>query len=414
MAGEWFDEARFGVFVHWGHSSQLGCELSWPLAGVGDVPLLAPMPAIPPDTYHAGGTTFCPDRGAATAWLDAARAAGARYAVLTAKHHNGYALWPTARTDWSIARSPYGGDLVAEFVEATRTAGLRVGLYMSLSDWHHPDYPPITEAAWPYLSAMVRRPAPEAWARYVEVLHGQVEELLSGYGQIDLLWFDGQWERTPDEWRAADLAALARRLQPGIMINDRLPGQGDYETPEQSVPAQPPGGRWETCLTMNRTWGWNPDDHEYKSATELIHILCETAGKGGNLLLNLSPRADGRLPAEQIERMAAIAGWMDTHGDAIHGTTPGLEPWQFYGPSTRKGDRIFLHLLWKPYGRINVRGMPIRRVAGARHLASGDPLVIHTAGTGMDTRVGQVTIEVPDAYVDEHATVIELVMPDPS
>ena len=141
---------------------------------------------------------------------------------------------------------------------------------------------------------------------------------------------------------------MIRELQPGIVINDRLPGVGDFDTPEQFVPPEPPARAWETCLTMNESWAWNPSDREYKSARALVHTLCEVAGRGGNLLLNVSPMGDGSLPPEQAERLDAIARWMDAYGESIHDTEPGLAPWQFYGPSTRRGDRIYLHLLSRP------------------------------------------------------------------
>src|SRR5262249_38095182 len=153
-------------------------------------------------------------------------------------------------------------------------------------------------------------------------------------GEISVMWFDGQWERTREEWKAEELAAMIRELQPNILINDRLPG-GDYDTPEQAIPAKVPDRRWETCMTMNASWGYVPDDDRYKSSTEIVHTICEIAGKNGNLLLNVSPRADGSLPPEQVSRLEAVGEWMSRNGSAIRGTTAGLEPWQFYGPSTR-------------------------------------------------------------------------------
>ena len=406
----WFDGARFGMFVHWGHCSQRGSELSWPMAGgIGALPFAADVPVT---EYHATAATFDPYPGAANGWAALARRAGMRYAVLTTKHHDGFALWPTRKTDWSIGLTPYRGDVVGEFVDAMRDAGLRVGLYFSLADWHHPDYPALTDADKPYGS--FRRSPPDAWARFVDVLFGQVEELLTHYGPIDLVWFDGGWERTAEEWRSADLERLIRNLQPGILINDRLPGaRGDYETPEQFVPPLPPAGRWETCMTMNATWGYCPADTTYKPARQLVHSLCEVAGRGGNFLLNVSPMADGALPVEQVERLDAVGRWMAAHAEAVHDTTPGLEPWQFYGPTTRKGDRVFLHLLWRPYETVTVRGLPIRRVGDVRDMATGTELPFTTRAAVLDELLGgdpmgEVTITVPESVVDPLATVIEL------
>ena len=404
----WFDGARFGMFVHWTHIANRGLELSWPL--VGGLHVLPQAHGVAVDDYYANALDFCPQRGAASEWMQLAKRAGMRYAVLTTKHHDGFALWPTKYSDFSIAQTAYDGDLVAEYVEAARDNGLRVGFYHSLSDWHHPDYPAFREEDKPYMKFLGRRS--ESWDAYVEVLFGQVRELLTNYGPIDVIWFDGQWERTADEWRAEELATMIGELQPEILINDRLPGQGDYATPEQALPITVPDGRWETCMTMNTSWGYVPEDDQYKSATEIVHTLSETAGKGGNLLLNVSPRGDGTLPPEQSERLESVGEWMGTHGEAIHDSAPGLEPWQFYGPSTRKGDRIFLVCPWRPYESVVVRGLPVRKTK-ATHLASGEELHVRARVTAeqelMSTDpIGEVHIDVPEELIEAHATVIAL------
>jgi len=413
MTATWFDGARFGMFVHWGHSSQQGVELSWPLVGgVGALPGAGDVPA---ERYHATAATFAPRPGAATDWLARAKRAGMRYAVLTTKHHDGFALWPTkAPGGFSIAQSAYRGDLVREFVDATRAAGLRVGLYYSLLDWHHPDYPPFRDEHRPYRFGRVPRPSDAQWARFLEFQFAQLRELLGGsYGQIDLLWFDGGWERMAEEWRARDFAALARELQPEILLNDRLPGEGDFDTPEQFIPPQPPARRWETCMTMNESWGYNPSDSRYKSERALVHGLCEVASRGGNLLLNVSPRADGSLPPEQTARLDGLARWMGAHAASIHDTEPGLEPWQFYGPSTRRGDRVYLHVVMKPYETVTVRGVPIKRVRAARVVGSGRALEFDKRCSVLDRMfnadpMGEIAIRVPESEVDPVATVLEL------
>ena len=405
----WFDHVRLGLLVHWGHGSQHGWELSWPLVGgMAALPFCQDVPAA---TYHAGAATFAPPPGAADAWCAAARRAGMGYAVLTTKHHDGFALWPTRAADFSVAHTACGRDLVREFVDACRRHDLRIGFYVSLSDWHHPDYPPFTDADRPYSFGVAPRPTPEQWARYRAVLGAQLRELLTGYGRVDLLWFDGGWERTADEWDAAALERTIRALQPDVLINDRLPGVGDYVTPEQIVPAEPPAGRWETCLTMNESWAWNPADDDYKSPRALVHALCETAGRGGNLLLNVGPMADGRLPPPQQERLDALAGWMAAHAESVVGTTAGLAPWQFYGPTTRRGDVVYLHCLMRPYETVSVRGVPIRRVRAVREVRTGTPLAHRGRTTVVDglfnpDPAGELTITVPPALHDPLATVI--------
>jgi alpha-L-fucosidase len=412
----WFSRARFGLFVHWGHGSQRGWELSWPL--VGGLRTLRYCQDIPVETYHANARTFAPPHGAAGEWIAAAKRCGMRYAVLTAKHHDGFALFPTRVSDFSIAATPYGGDLVHEYVEAARAAGLRVGLYFSLCDWHHPDYPAFADPDRPYRFGLAPRPTDAQWARYTAFLFAQVRELLEDYGRIDLLWFDGGWERSADAWRAHELEAMIRQLQPGIVINDRLPGAGDYDTPEQFIPPEAPARAWETCLTMNESWAWNPSDREYKSARALVHALCEVAGRGGNLLLDVAPMCDGSLPPEQVERLDAIAGWMDVHGESIHDTEPGLAPWQFYGPSTRRGSRLYLHLLSRPYDTVAVRGVPIRRVravtalgCGAALDASGRCPVVDELFNGDPT--GELTIRVPESVLDPIATTLAVDLDPP-
>ena len=404
----WFDTARFGLFVHFGHGSQRGLELSWPL--VGGLRVLPHCQDVPAAEYHATARTFAPEPGSPRGWARLARRLGMQYAVLTVKHHDGFALFHTRLSDFSVEHAPYERDLVREFVDALREEGLRVGLYFSLSDWHHPDYPAFTDADRPYLFGQ-RRPTPDQWERYVAFMHGQVRELLTAYGPIDVLWFDGGWERTPDEWRSDELRALIRGLQPDVLVNDRLPGAGDFHTPEQFVPAEPPSRRWETCLTINESWGWNPTDRDFKSARRLIHTLCEVAGKGGNLLLNVGPMGDGRVQPEVLERLAVVETWMAGNGESIVGTEAGLAPWQWYGPSTRRGDRVYLHLLMRPYDTVTVRGLPIRRIAAVHALATGTPLRWTTRSSVADALLnsdpfGELTIEVPEELVDANATVI--------
>jgi alpha-L-fucosidase len=412
----WFSRARFGLFVHWGHGSQRGWELSWPLVGgIGNLPYCQDVPAA---TYHANAGTFTPRAGAAREWLAAAKRCGMRYAVLTAKHHDGFALFRSRASDFSIAATPYGGDIVREYVEATRAAGLRIGLYYSLCDWHHPDYPAFTDADRPYRFGLEPRPSDEQWARFTAFQTAQLRELLTGYGRIDLLWFDGGWERSAEAWHARELEKMIRELQPGIVLNDRLPGAGDYDTPEQFVPPEPPGRAWETCLTMNESWAWNPADREYKSARALVHALCEVAGRGGNLLLDASPMGDGGLPPEQTERLDAIADWMAVHGESIHDTEPGLAPWQFYGPSTRRGDRLYLHLLSRPYDTVAVRGIPIRRVRAVTALGTGTTLDASGRCPVVDQLfnsdpTGELTIRVPGSVLGPLVTTLAVDI-DPS
>jgi alpha-L-fucosidase len=277
-------------------------------------------------------------------------------------------------SDFGVMHSPARRDLVREFVDAFRAEGIRIGLYFSLIDWHHPDYPAFTQADAPYRWGQWPQPLADRWPRFSEFMFAQVRELLSNYGQIDVIWFDGGWERSAGAWRATELRDMIRELQPQIMINDRLPGCGDYTTPEQFVPAQPPAGPWETCMTINESWGYNTTDRAFKSARQLIHTLCEIAAKGGNFLLNVSPMGDGNWQPELAERLAVVEGWMSRNAESIIGTEPGFEPWQCYAPSTRRGDTWYLHLLMRPYDSVTVRGVHTKRVRAVRALDSGAEL----------------------------------------
>jgi alpha-L-fucosidase len=410
----WFDGAGFGMFIHWDHASQQGLEISWPM--VGGVWSLPYAQAVTPAQYQSSAATFNPQSWDAPDLARRARAAGMRYVVFTARHHAGYAMWDTALSDFKVTRSPYGADILRSVVDAFRAQGLKIGLYYSLSDWHHPDYPPFTEADLPYRLDTLPQPTPEQAERYRAYLMGQLRELMTGYGRIDIAWFDGQWERSAEWWRTGEIAALLRELQPGILINDRLPGQGDYITPEQFVPATAPEGRWESCETMNQSWGWNPADPDIKSARSLVTTLCETVGKGGNLLLNISPRGDGSLPPEQLARLDAFAAWMGRHAGAIHDASAGLEPWQFYGPSTRQGNLVHLFLVLRPAESVTVRGVLVRRVRAVQVMATGQALCFATRSGVIEQLMpdpeGELVITVPEDALDPMVTVITVEFAD--
>ncbi len=412
----WFDAARLGLFVHWGHYAAAGWEASWPL--VGGVATLPRGQQLKVDDYHANAAHFCPTANAPAEWVGAAARAGARYAIMTTRHHDGFAMWPTATTEYNISVGGYDGDPVGEFVEACRANNLRVGFYYSLPDWHHPDYPAFTEADKPYQFGQYPAATHAQWQRYLAYVDAQIDELLTRYGPIDVMWFDGGWEHSPERWQCEQIEARIRAQQPDILINDRLPGYGDYATPEQFIPPQPPEGRWETCLTMNESWGYNPADTAYKSAHGLVHTLCEVAGRGGNLLLNVSPDGGGHLPPEQAERWAVMADWTARHGDAIFGTVPGLAPWQFYGPSTRRDNTLYLHLLMQPVEPVAARGVPVNHVTSVTALGTGRALAWDKRVAVMDTLMGtdplgELLITLPAEDVDACATVIAIEFDEP-
>jgi alpha-L-fucosidase len=411
----WFDEARFGMFVHWGAFSVGGLEPSWPL--VGGVPAFPACQDLSVAEYDEITSRFDPPQKIMGSWMTLAKQAGMQYVVLTTKHHDGYTLFPQGRSGYGIGRVDPDRDLVREFVEAARVEGLRIGLYYSLPDWHHPDYPAWIDDYRPYSGPFYPRPEPARWEAFRADLRAELQHLLTAYGQIDVLWFDGGWERTPDEWDAPGLEALIRELQPGIIINDRLPGVGDITTPEQAVPRPAPDGAWETCLTMGESWGPVEGDTEHKSTRAVLATLLDVAEAGGNLLLNISPDGDGVVPQWQEDRMLELASWMRLHGHTVVGSTPSeLEPWQFHGPTTAKGTSTFLFCTMRPEELVVLRGVHARHIRAVRAVGTGIPLHISPQLSALDRILSNadpicdVHIEVPAGAVDPLVTVIEIVI----
>jgi len=419
--GEWFIGAGFGLFVHWDHASQQGIEISWPLVGRSIIPGSDGVEdPVSVEGYQSSAATFDPVEWDAVALARLAKRAGARYVVFTARHHAGYSMFHTAQSDFGIEHSPFGRDVTREFVEAIRAEGIRVGIYYSLPDWNHPDYPaftmtdrPYPEEHWPAAGDPAnagrpvatdrhRRATPEQWGRYQEYLRAQLTEILTGYGTIDLLWFDGEWERSEEEWDSAGLRALIKSLQPDVVINDRLLGQGDYKTPEQGFPVTAPRGPWELCLTIGQMWAWRPGDTKSKSTISLITTLVEVASRGGNLLLNIGPKGDGSLNDSQVRTLEEIGAWMDVHAESVVGVSPttGVD---FYGPSTARPGALYLHLVMRPIEQVVVRGIPVGRVTGVRLLATGEQLPyevnleVHEQPAPGEDPVGELRIPAPAA-----------------
>lgn len=419
---DWFERAGLGLFIHWDHASQQGLELSWPLVGVAGA--RSGRATDRAEEYHASASTFDPERWDPVELARLARAAHMKYAVFTARHHSGWSAWPSGCSDRTILTSPYGqrgGDLVRDYVDAFRAEGIRIGLYYSLSDWGHPDYAAWTDDQRPYQQSTgctcgrgcgPRMGTAGQWDRYRQYVKDQLTELLTSYGPIDLLWFDGEWERTQDQWGTEDLERHIRALAPGVVINDRLLGKGDFRTPEQYIPAQSLVEPWECCMTMCLSWGHVPEDTDYKTEHEIIRTLAEVVSRGGNLLINVGPRGDGSLVPEQQGLLAGLGDWMSRNAASVVDVEPGLEPWQFYGPSTRRGTTVYLHLLARPVESVTVRGVPVRRLIAVRVLDTGRDLEFTRRTTmhnqALQDPLGEIIVHIPDVTVHGTIPVLEL------
>lgn len=412
--GQWFDRARFGLFAHWGPYSEARLEPSWPMVGGTGTAVLPFCQDLTVAEYERLTAGWAPPAGAPAGWAELAGRLGVDYAVLTAKHHDGFTLFPSKHSAHGIHRTAPGRDLVGEYVEAFRAAGIRVGLYFSLSDWHHPAYPAFREEFRPYPSIAYPRPSPEDWERYLADQRGQLDELLTGYGTIDLLWFDGGWERTAREWRSEELRGFLLERQPDLVVNDRCPGLPGYQSSlyEQIVPLEAPAETFETCMTFDESWGALEVDTGRKSALEVLTLLAEATEAGGRMLLNLAPTGDGSVPSWQLERLEALAAWMTAHGEAIAGAGPsGLGHGRFYGPTTRRGSTYYLVAPLRPNGAVVLRDVRVRHVRGARLLGRDGEVPFRHRVAAIDRIFdpdprGDVVFEVPAERSDPLATVI--------
>lgn len=390
----WFREATIGLFVHWGLSSvHGGVDLSWGM--IEDKPWGSEDDSIPPAEYYALAKEFDPDAFDPDRWLRAAREAGMEYATLTARHHDGFALWPSEYGEFSTATHGDGRDFVGEFVDACRRQGLRVGLYYSPRDWTHPAYPdapgpyedlgagePETTTAETAAPGNDRVPVPSSdsiadFEAYFSYVHGQLEELLTRYGRIDQLWFDGFLpEGSPIARGAGELHDLVRSAQPDIVVNDRCgsPRLGDYNTPEGAAPDRPMDRPWERA----EPWaggGWAfTEGADYPDLETTLELIARTASRGGNLLLSVGPDAEGRLPDVAYDRLGELADWMDHGGPAVRDVDAGPWPERADVPITRSRDgrTWYLHVLAKHEGPVTVQHVPEPR--SVRLLRTGEPL----------------------------------------
>jgi alpha-L-fucosidase len=389
---QWFKDAKLGIFIHWGIYSVNGIGESWSFFN-GEIP----YPDYMKQLHGFTAAHYDPQ-----AWADLIRQSGARYAVLTSRHHDGVALWDSAQGINVVKDTPAGRDLIGPFAQALRKDGIKVGLYYSLADWSSPDYDVFTRKQKRYTNDPVR------WKRFVAYYQGQLRELSQRYNP-DLFWFDGDWEHTAAQWQAASVRRMLLAHNPNAILNARLTGNGDYATPEQGVPlARPNAKYWELCLTTNDSWGYQPKDHDFKTPTQVIGLLADTASMGGNLLLDIGPRADGSMQPEQVAILKSLGQWLEKHGAAIYGTDAGLAKDYYYGPSTLSADHrtLYLFLSGKPNGPVMVKGLK-NKVLHASMLGSGETLKTQVIGNSVDAP-SLLYVDAAGAAFDPQMSVIAL------
>lgn len=406
----WFREVRFGMFIHWGLYAIPGGEWNGkPVKGIGE--WIMNNGHIPVADYEKLAGEFNPVKFDAAQWVRIAKDAGVRYIVITSKHHDGFSMFDSQVSDYTIVKStPFKRDPMKELASACQAAGIHFCFYHSIMDWHHPDaqrigYPNYNDA-----------PSNPNFPRYVaNYLKPQVKELLTNYGNIGILWFDGEWIH---DWTAdmgKDLYAWCRSLQPNLIVNNRVgkarnsmqgmdQGEGavgDYGTPEQEIPPMGfgPGVDWESCMTMNDTWGFKKKDQNWKSSSTIIRMLIDCASKGGNFLLNVGPTPEGQIPQASVQRLSEVGQWMKANSKAIYGTTASPFKELSFGKCTQKPGELFLHVLnWPADGKLL---LPIRN-----HVPKAYLLAKPATALGCNSTETGIQITLPAVALDPIATVV--------
>ena len=420
---EWYLDARFGMFIHWGLYS-IPARGEW----------LRSEEEITKEDYMKYFEEFNPSDYDPKAWARAAKEAGMKYVVLTAKHHDGFCLYDSQYTDFKSTNTKLGRDIVKDFVEAVREEGLKVGLYFTIIDWYHDDYPHYGDKFHPMRKNPEFKNEGRDFDNYLTYMHNQIREICTNYGKIDLLWFDFSYDDMRGEkWKATELMSMVRSLQPDVIIDNRLecsgeglgplaacdptPYHGDFVTPEKMIP---PNGiqdvqgndiAWEACVTMNNNWGFCAVDHFFKPASMLIKKLVECVSKGGNMILNVGPDARGNIPEESMNILKGIGAWMNKNGKSIYGCGKTQMPKPDYGRVTGKGNHLYFHLFENTIGPVPLLGVPKDRVKGIRYLATGAEVPVSTSWVHSDYPDIVFADLGPDPILpDQTDTVLEVIL----
>ncbi|MEN8224652.1 MAG: alpha-L-fucosidase [Bacteroidota bacterium] len=388
---QWFAEAKLGIFIHWGIYAVNGIDESWSFFNG----------YISHEDYMKQMDGFKAKKYDPEYWAELIKESGAKYAVLTSKHHDGVALWPTKCNELHFNK-----DYVKPFMKAIRDKGLKAGLYFSLLDWSHPDYPNFTREVKRYEEDSVR------WNNFVTFNFCQIEEILNKYDP-DLWWFDGDWEQSAEKWKAPLVRETILSHSPGAIINSRLQGHGDYATPEQGLPIKKPeDAYWELCMTMNDSWGYQHNDNNYKSPNQIIRIFVDCISMGGNLLLDIGPKDDGTIAEEQVEILQELGRWTHKHSEAIYGTIAGIPHEYFYGPSALSADKktLYLFLDGKPSGPVMLKGLK-NKVNRIWVVGNGTKLNYDIKMKQYwSEKPGILYIDIPEEVLDPQLTVISVLL----
>ena len=401
---EWFADAKLGIFIHWGLYSRGDWSESWSFHN-GVVSM---------KDYFAQAADFTADRYDPAGWVRLIRESGAKYTVITSKHHDGFALWDTQAGDVSaVKRSAAGRDVLTPFVEEVRRqGGLKLGLYYSLIDWPREDYPNVFRAGPARYDIHEQ---PERWAHFLAFNDAQLLELNRTY-HPDLFWFDGDWEFSSEDWDAPHIVSMLRETNPQVVINSRIQGNGDYDTPELGVPVARPESRWwETCMTINDSWGFRKQDRNFKSPQMVLNMLADCLSKGGNLLLDIGPRADGTIPSEEVEMLRELGRWTAKHAEAVYGTRAGIPAGHVNGYTSlnKAGDILYVYLPYAPVESVQIAGLK-SKIKRARVVGNGAELKVRLYNDISWSEVpGVYYVEVNASVLDQRMTVLALELDEP-
>ncbi len=412
---KWFQEARFGMFIHWG-------LYSIPAAGEW----IMTNRQMTVEEYKPYFAEFNPTKYNPRQWAKLAKKAGMKYAVMTAKHHDGFCLFDSAYTDYKSTNTKAGRDLIKEYIDAFRTEDIKIGLYYSLLDWHHEDYPAYGDRHHPMRNNTAFKNKIHNFDNYVKYFHNQVKELVTGYGKIDIMWFDFSYDNmTGEKWKATELVDMIRKYQPDIIIDNRLddkksikkanlsPYTGDFDSPEQIIP---PKGvlnenrnpvPWEACITLNNNWGYASMDKDYKSSKQVVRSLVECVSKNGNMILNVGPNAKGEIPKESVAILEEVGEWLDDNGDSIYGCKGSYLPKPEWGRYTQNGNLLYAHIYDRGIGHTNLNNLR-GKIKKARLLKDCSEIKVEFPWMAEEFEA-DAFILLPSAILpDEKDTVVEL------